>query len=245
MSATPSSVKKVLGSCVNPSCQYFSMMAEKAPLKCSKCKSAKYCNQKCQRAHWPQHKEYCKIWAASSASNGEVPVAQIKLKMAHLIWLVRGMTEYVDYMFNEYRLHRSEALEARRGFMEFHFDRWEQLYAAIDFVESLPVFSEADFFAMPGTPSHAGFIEDGAEVSQKIHLRRVTPDRALKFMKVVDSFMHFTTDDTRPNLQRALDLTEKTDNVFIMSVTVRLEGTYSTHMYDFYYKNLSWKPAGL
>ncbi|KAA1469992.1 hypothetical protein DENSPDRAFT_773939 [Dentipellis sp. KUC8613] len=163
-----------------------------------------------------------------------------KRKMAHIIWLVRGMTEYVRV-----RSVTVPKYNARRGFMEFHFDRWEQLYAAIDFVESLPVFQEADFFAMPGTPSHPGFIEDGAEVSQKIHLRRVTPDRALRFMQVVDNFMNFTTDNTRPNLQRALDLTEKTGNMYIMSVTVRLKGTYSTHMYDFYYKNLSWKPVGM
>lgn len=32
---------------------------EKAPKKCSKCKSVQYCNQECQRLHWFMHKKLC------------------------------------------------------------------------------------------------------------------------------------------------------------------------------------------
>lgn len=35
---------------------------EKATLKiCSRCKDAFYCNETCQKAHWPEHKKVCHV----------------------------------------------------------------------------------------------------------------------------------------------------------------------------------------
>ncbi|KAI0061696.1 hypothetical protein BV25DRAFT_1886486 [Artomyces pyxidatus] len=239
MSGPPVSVKRSLGSCSNPSCGYYGQVAAKAPLKCSKCKSAKYCDKNCQRAHWPQHKEYCKVWADSSANNGEVPVAQIKLKMAHLIWLVRGMPEYAAYMFKEYAYWKTKG---KRGCMEFQFDRWEELYEAIKVIEAQPIYEEVPFCGMPGSPSYAGYVPGEGSVAIKLPRRRVKAGEELQFVKAVDDHMHFTTNENRPNLQRALDLALKSDNMFVVSVTVELEGTYSTHLYDFIYRNTSWVP---
>lgn len=30
-----------------------------APKKCGKCKAARYCDEKCQKSHWEDHKPYC------------------------------------------------------------------------------------------------------------------------------------------------------------------------------------------
>jgi hypothetical protein len=55
--------------------------------------------------------------------------------------------------------------------------------------------------------------------------------------------MHFTENENRPNLQRALDVAMQCDNLFVISVSVGLEGTYTTHIYDFIYKSVSWEPS--
>jgi hypothetical protein len=41
------------------------------PMRCSGCKSVYYCNQDCQKAHWAQHKDFCKIRQAEYASGAQ------------------------------------------------------------------------------------------------------------------------------------------------------------------------------
>lgn len=72
--------------------------------------------------------------------------------MAHLIWLLRGIPDYVKYLFEEYGYWRKQG---RRGFIEFKFYHWEQLFDAINFINGLPVYQEMSFVGMPGTPSYA------------------------------------------------------------------------------------------
>lgn len=160
--------------------------------------------------------------------------------MSRLIWLIRGMhPEYTSYLFKEYLWHKRQG---RRGFMEFHFEKFEELFEAIAFVEGLPVTGEAMFCAMPGTPSSRS--EPGlGNVPQSIKLRRVPPGKELDFVRIVDDKMHFTENENRPNLQYALDLAMPSDDKFVISVTVQLQGTYSTHLYDFFYKGLTWNPG--
>jgi hypothetical protein len=79
-------------------------------------------------------------------------VAQIKLKMAHLIWLLRGIPGYVVHMFKEYSYWKGRG---KRGFIEFEFFRCEQVIEAIRLIEELPVYEEVSFAGMPGTPSYA------------------------------------------------------------------------------------------
>lgn len=166
-------------------------------------------------------------------------MSQIKLKMAYLIWLLRGVPEYTSFMFEEYARWKGEG---KRGCMEFQFDRWEQLFEAIRVIEAQTVYDEVPFTGMPGSPSYAGSIPGQGDKLIKLPMRKVKVEQEGAFAKAVDEHMHFTMNENRPNLQRALDIAEKNDNIFVVSVTVELEGTYSTHLYDFYYKTLSWYP---
>jgi len=78
-------------------------------------------------------------------------VAQLRLKMAHLIWLLRGIPEYVKCMFEEYDYWRKQGV---RGFIEFKFYYWGHLFNAINSIEELPVYKDVLFVGMPGTPSY-------------------------------------------------------------------------------------------
>lgn len=178
-------------------------------------------------------------------------MAQIKLKMAYLIWLLRGIPEYAKCMFEEYGYWRRQG---KRGFIEFKFESWRQLYDAIDFIEKLDTYAEFSFIGMPGTPSYSP-----PNVKQfPLPLRRIPPKdcpafdevrvesasfRVAEFTKVVQNSMHFTEDNARPNLQRALDVAMKDDDIFVISISVVLEGTYSANIYDFMYRSVSWHPS--
>jgi len=232
--------QKLNQDCSNPACKYY-YTAHKAnsPMKCARCKSANYCNKDCQKAHWPRHKEFCKVWAETSAETpGEIPIAKIKKKMAHLIWLVRGMPDYVDYLFKEYLYRKDQGL---RGCMEFEFDKFEDLFAAIHFIEKQPVTEERLFCAMPGTPSFQ-YVPGEGNMPQKLKIRKVKAGQEVAFVKTVDDYMHFTENENRPNLQLSMDLAGNKRNLFVISVSCKLQGTYSTHIYDFIYRNFSWYP---
>lgn len=178
-------------------------------------------------------------------------MAQIKLKMAYLIWLLRGVPEYAKCMFEEYGYWRRQG---KRGFIEFKFESWRQLYDAIDFIEKLDTYAEFSFIGMPGTPSYSP-----PNVKQfPLPLRRIPPKdcpafdevrvesasfRVAEITKVVQNSMHFTEDNARPNLQRALDVAMKDDDIFVISISVVLEGTYSANIYDFMYRSVSWHPS--
>lgn len=137
--------------------------------------------------------------------------------------------------------------------MEFHFTRWEQLFAAIDFIESLPVIEQRQFRAFPGSPSYMydgfdaetrrGFIIEGKEPeAQMIDIRKVPPNRKLDLVKKVDQYMHPSTNETRKSLQTSLDIALPYKDVFVISVSVDLTGDYTTNLYDLYYRGLSWAP---
>ena len=55
--------------------------------------------------------------------------------------------------------------------------------------------------------------------------------------------MRFTEDRYRPNLQRALNVAMESEDLFVISVSVMLEGTYSANLYDFLYRSISWQPS--
>lgn len=167
-----------------------------------------------------------------------MPVAKIKQKMSRLIWLVRGIPEYVDYLFKEYLYRRSQGL---RGCMEFEFDTFEQLFAAIRCIEKQQVVEEKVFTAMPGTPSFRFSPEEGA-IPQPIKIWKVKPGQKTVFVNAVDKYMHFTENENRPNLQRSMDVAGDKTDMLVISVSCKLQGTYSTHLYDFIYSGLSYSP---
>jgi hypothetical protein len=133
--------------------------------------------QSCQRRHWRQHKEFCKVWAESSANNDHTSVAQLRLKMAYLIWLLRGIPEYAKCMFEEYDYWRKLGA---RGFIEFKFYYWEHLFNAIKVIEDLPVYQDMPFDGMPGTPSCT---PPGAK-QLTLPLRKITTEHCVSFHEV-------------------------------------------------------------
>jgi hypothetical protein len=69
------------------------------------------------------------------------------------------------------------------------------------------------------------------------------PFRVAETAKVVQRYMRFTENNKRPNLQRALDHAMQHEDLFVISVSVMLEGTYSANIYDFLYRSISWQPS--
>ena len=171
--------------------------------------------------------------------------------MAYLIWLLRGIPDYAKCMFKEYGYWRKQG---KRGFIEFKFYSWQQLYDAIGFIEKLDTYNESPFIGMPGTPSYSP-----PSVKQfPLPLRRIPPKdcagfnevriesvpfRVAEITKAVQNYMRFTEDNERPNLQRALDVAMKSNDLFVISVSVVLDGTYSANIYDFLYRAVSWHPS--
>jgi hypothetical protein len=162
--------------------------------------------------------------------------------MTHLIWLVRSLSDYTEHLFEGYYEGRTEK-GFERGYMEFHFETFEDLFKAIAVIEKQPVVGEGTFYGMPGTPLFRPDDPGEGLVGHKIQLRKVVggPDNK-KFRKAVADHMYFTRSDGRENLQTALNIAEGKKNMIVLSVTVSLKGTYSTHMHDFLYRDLSWEP---
>jgi hypothetical protein len=67
--------------------------------------------------------------------------------------------------------------------------------------------------------------------------------RVAKVHKAVQDYMRFTENHTRPSLQQAQKVAMEGDDLIVISVSVMLEGTYSTHIYDFLYRSISWEPS--
>lgn len=163
-------------------------------------------------------------------------MAQLRLKMAYLIWLLRGIPEYAKCMFEERDYWRKRG---GRGFVEFKFYYWEHLFNAISAIEQLPAYDEMTFVAMPGTPS---YVPSSAK-QLTLPLRKISSDACVNFHEAVQDYMRFTENHTRPKLQQAQKVAMEGDDLIVISVSVMLQGTYSTHIYDFLYRSISWEPS--
>jgi hypothetical protein len=137
-------------------------------------------------------------------------------------------------MFEEYGYWRKQG---KRGFIEFKFYFWEQLSNAIKLIEALTPYDNVHFVAMPNTPSY----NPPGVKPFPLPLRKIAPKDCANFHEGVQNYMRFTEDDKRPNLQRALDFAMKHDDLFVISVSVMLEDTYSANIYDFLYRSTSWQ----
>lgn len=84
--------------------------------------------------------------------------------------------------------------------------------------------------------------DTSGNVPQEIKIRKVKPGQEMSFVKNVDDYMHFTENENRPNLQRSLDMAGDSKSLLVISVSVKLQGTYSSHQYDFLYSGLSFYP---
>jgi hypothetical protein len=108
-------------------------------------------------------------------------VAQLRLKMAHLIWLLRGVPEYAKCMFEEYDYWRKLGA---RGFIELKFYYWEHLTNAIKAIEELPVYQDMPFVGRPGTPSYTP--PGGKQLT--LPLRKITTEHCVRFHEVRSVF---------------------------------------------------------
>jgi hypothetical protein len=127
--------------------------------------------------------------------------------------------------------------------MEFHFDSCEKLFKAVDILRTQPILQpNFPFTAMPGSPSYGGASSDGHSVVTKLDIRKLRKQDEDVFLRYIDENMAFTSSNTRKNMQKLLDVAMKYKHLFITSVTVVLPDTYSTHMYDYYYRDVSWVP---
>jgi hypothetical protein len=164
-------------------------------------------------------------------------VAKIK-KMGKFLWLIRGVSDYVEILFREYITFRRQGLS---GCIEFLFDSSEELEAAIRAVESLPVVGETIFHTIPGAPTYQE-APDGVPVT----MRTVSSKRKRRFMNAVDGKMAFSKSDptgrTRPNLNDILNMAGPSEQILVVCVSIRLEDTTHTHSYDYLFKGLSWSP---
>ncbi|KAJ7442631.1 hypothetical protein FB451DRAFT_1297068 [Mycena latifolia] len=226
---TPSSLR----SCNSPSCSNFGVVKREGLRECAQCRTITYCNKDCQRAHWPVHKQFCKVWSATK--DGE-SVRDMKKKMGEFLWLIRGVPDYTDDLFKEYI---ASTREGRRGCIEFLFKTFDDLVEAIRVLHNLPIVGEQIFHTMPGGPGH----QENPE-GVPITLRKRTTKRERTFMKAVDRKMAFTESDreARPNLTNLLNMVGSSERMLVVCVTMRLGGTYSTHSYDFLFKGLNWSP---
>lgn len=173
--------------------------------------------------------------------------------MAYLIWLLRGIPDYVKYLFEEYGHWRKQG---KRGFIEFKFYYWGQLFNAIDLIEKLTPYEEIHLVGMPGTPSYTPPSAKRPSLPLRripskdcadFHEVRFSSDSnaplfvSLRLPKSVQHYMRFTEDHHRPNLQQALDVAMKDEDLLVISVSVMLEGTYSANLYDFLYRSICWQ----
>jgi hypothetical protein len=57
-----------MGFCCNPQCSIPNHMVErKSMLYCTRCRHVNYCSAECQKAHWPNHKEFCDEYGRARA----------------------------------------------------------------------------------------------------------------------------------------------------------------------------------
>ncbi|KAJ7176013.1 hypothetical protein C8R46DRAFT_1080404 [Mycena filopes] len=234
MASTPK--VRSLKSCNNPSCPEFGVLNRDSLLKCGQCECITYCNRECQRAHWPQHKIFCKVWAETAKKNGGEGVRDIKKKMGDFLFLLRGVREYVDELFEYYVGVRREDPEIT-GCIEFLFEKFEQLDDALNVLRSLPVVGEHLCQNMPNSPGHQEN-PDGLTIT----LRKRTPKRERQFLKAIHKRMEFAANQPqlRPNLVHLLHMVGSSEKTLVVCVCVRLAGTYNTNSYDFFYKDLDW-----
>jgi hypothetical protein len=131
--------------------------------------------------------------------------------MSELIWLIRGIPSVTDFLFETYLEEKSQG---RRGCMDFEFKTFEDLYEAVRVLESQPVTKAVPFFASPESPSY----RPPGSKPDTIKLRKIVQDDLVT--KAVGSKCAWIENSTRVNLQMALDLVAKRDDMMVLSVTV-------------------------
>jgi hypothetical protein len=183
------------------------------------------------------HKQFCKIWQATADTNGE-GVRDIKKKMGEFLWLVRGVPDYTDEIFQFFIGHKRED-PTSDGIIEFLFQTLAELDEAIRVLRSLPVVGEHVFRGMPFVPGQYEMPE-----GTTLTLRKRTGKHRQAFTKAIDMNMAFTECEpgTRPNLVNLLRMAGSSEKVLVICATMRLESTYSTHSYDLLFKDLDWRP---
>lgn len=218
--------------CYFMECQNAHKVGYKAPLKCGNCGTARYCSKECQRAHWKIHKAFCKNWAETAKQNNATSLIDVKKKMTRFLWLIRGLPSYSRTLFDEYTLAKQNGF---KGCMEFFFSTFQELYEAIDFIEALPVVEERMYYPMPYNATYQKG-PDGMPVGTKVKMRLIFEEHRKEFVEKVVDKRFFTESDTRENLPKLLSYVGDSEDIFVLSCSVKLEGTYATYSYEFIYR---------
>lgn len=167
---------------------------------------------------------------------------QIKKKMVEFIWLLRGVIDYCEDLHDEW-LHWKR--KGQKGSIEFFFDGPEPLFEAVRIIQALPVVERIPFYPIPFAPTYTEE-PDGTPIAQKLPLPDITDELEVSFQTVIDKRMVFrdkrSTDTQRPNMENLFKLLGNNENMFIISVSVLIKPDQSTHMYDIFYKRVSWFP---
>ncbi|KAK7048517.1 hypothetical protein R3P38DRAFT_2869868 [Favolaschia claudopus] len=234
MPPTPISLR----SCNNPDCRDFSKANRESLLKCGRCKTATYCDKDCQRAHWPIHKQFCKVWQTTARDNDGTGVRDIKKKMGEFLWLVRSVPDFTAEIFKVFIGFKRED-PTSEAIIEFIFGTLAELDEAIRVLSTLPEIGRHVFHGMPGTPEYT---DEGTRITLRKRLAKVKDRRV--FENAIKKTMSCTRCEpgTRPNLINLLGLVGSREDMLVICATMRLASTYSTHSYDFLYKDLDWCP---
>ncbi|KAF8172003.1 hypothetical protein K438DRAFT_1852061, partial [Mycena galopus ATCC 62051] len=158
--------------------------------------------------------------------------------MGEFLWLVRGLPDYTAEIFKFFIGFKRED-PTSDGIIEFLFETLAELDEAIRVLSSLPVIGQHVFRGMPGTP---GQFENPE--GMPLTLRKRTAKHRRAFIEAVDKKMSFTECEpgTRPNLVNLLKMVGDTEETLVICATMRLASTFSTHSYDFLFKDLDWRP---
>lgn len=152
--------------------------------------------------------------------------------MTRFLWLIRGLPSYSRTLFDEYTLAKQNGF---KGCMEFFFSTFQELYEAIDFIEALPVVEERMYYPMPYNATYQKG-PDGMPVGTKVKMRLIFEEHRKEFVEKVVDKRFFTESDTRENLPKLLSYVGDSEDIFVLSCSVKLEGTYATYSYEFIYR---------
>lgn len=149
------------------------------------------------------------------------------------MWLIRGLPGYSRTLFDEYTIAKRNGF---KGCVEFFFATFQELDDTIDFIETLPVLEERMYYPMPYGANYQLRPDGEGPVGTKVKMRLIFEQHREEFLEKVVERRHFTESDTRLNLPKLLTFVGDSEDIFLLCCSVKLEGTYATHSYEFMYR---------
>jgi hypothetical protein len=193
-----------------------------------------YAFQVCQRSHWLAHREACWKWTEIARVNGGTSLASTKKMMAHFTWLLRGFQPYIEDLFDIYGEYK---VQSEIGCIDFEFCTLDDLRQAVATMQSLPIVGHREFNPPPFTPTYRTN-QAGCVILQNLPLRSMSKTCLPAFLLLVHGHMHFKRsgyNNNLPNMQHCVELLGDNLNTFMVSISVNLPMSQTTHTYDVIY----------